>query len=185
MNDEQAQAPLARKLRCYGRRGRRVRTVGSSKDFSVKNCSVKDLGWLACAAVVVCLFPSIDARAQNPAVNDLRAKIFDGRMAQKMFANGLRFCEELDGTNFFFEPRNRVLKLEDYHRSLENLAGAQVYNPEMRRPWTAQDADARWEQVKRQAVRDKQNCALVASLPQLEKQLEEVEAKNEGPPKKE
>ena len=146
--------------------------------------SSKDLGWFVCGAIALCLIPSTGARAQNPTVNDLKAKIFDARMAQKTFVNGLRFCEELDGTNFYFESRNRVLKLEDYHRSLENLAGAKVYNAETRRPWSEQDANARWEQVKRQALRDKETCALVASLPQLEKQLEQVEAKHEEPPKK-
>jgi len=143
----------------------------------------KNLRWFACGAAALCLIPSIVARAQTPAVNDLKAKIFDARMAQKTFVNGLRFCDELDGTNFYFEPRNRVLKLEDYHRSLESLAGAQVFNPETRRPWTPQDAVARWQQVQREALRDKENCTLVKNLPQLEKQLEDVEAKNEAPSK--
>jgi tRNA nucleotidyltransferase/poly(A) polymerase len=146
--------------------------------------SSKDLRWVACSAVALCLIAAAAARAQGSSVNDLKAKIFDARMAQKTFVNGLRFCEQLDGTNFYFEPRNRVLNLEEYHHSLESLAGAQVYNPETRRPWTAQDADARWEQVKREAVRDKENCELVKNLPQLEKQLADVEAKNEEPPKK-
>lgn len=120
------------------------------------------------------------SQAQNPTVNDLKAKIFDARMTQKTFVNGLRFCNELDGSNFYYERRNRVLNLEEYHRSLESLAGARAFNPETRRPWNEQDANARWEQVKQQAVRDKESCALVASLPQLEKQLQELEAKTEA-----
>jgi hypothetical protein len=146
--------------------------------------SSKDLRWVASGAVALCLIAAAAARAQDSSVNDLKAKIFDARMAQKTFVNGLRFCEQLDGTNFYFEPRNRVLNLEEYHHSLESLAGAQAYNPETRRPWSAQDANARWEQVQRQALRDKENCELVKNLPQLEKQLADVEAKQEEPPKK-
>lgn len=100
---------------------------------SAKRLTARDLGWVASGAVALWLIPPIVALAQSPNVNDLKAKIFDARMAEKMFVNGLRFCNELDGTNFYFEPRNRVLKLEDYHRSLENLASAQAYNPETRR----------------------------------------------------
>jgi hypothetical protein len=144
------------------------------------SCS-KDLRWVACGGIALCFGAA--AHAQSPSLNDLKAKIFDARMAQKTFVNGLRFCGELDGSNFYYEPRNRVLKLEDYHRSLESLAGAGVFNPETRRPWTEQDANARWEQVKREAARDRENCALVTSLPQLEKQLEEVQAKQDDPAK--
>jgi hypothetical protein len=136
------------------------------------------------AAIALWLISGAGAHAQSPTVNDLKAKIFDARMAQQTFLNGLRFCAELDGTNFYFAPRNRVLKLEDYHRSLENLASAQTFNPETRRPWSVPEANARWEQVKQQAVRDKDNCALVASLPDLEKQLKELETKHDESQKK-
>ncbi len=87
------------------------------------------------------------------------------------FVNGLRFCKELDGKNFYFEPRNRVLNLEEYHRSLENLARQRVFNPATRRPWNEDDAAARWDQVQKQAITDKATCELVASLPELQKQL--------------
>ena len=53
-----------------------------------------------------------------------------------------------------------------------------MFNPEKRRPWTQDDAAVRWEQVKQQAVRDKAACDLVASLPALEKKLEELEKKS-------
>ena len=76
------------------------------------------------------------ARAQNQAVDDLKGKIFDARMAKQTFAGALKFCSELDGKHFYFQPRDRVLDLEEYHRSLENLAKQQVYNPEKHRPWT-------------------------------------------------
>jgi hypothetical protein len=129
---------------------------------------------LAYGAIALCLLPAA-ARAQNPAVDSLKGKIFDARMAKQTFANGLRFCSELDGNHFYFQPRDRVLDLEEYHRSLENLARQQIFNPEKRRPWTDQDATERWEQVKEQALKDKANCDLVASLPALEKQLDDME----------
>jgi hypothetical protein len=137
---------------------------------------------LAYGALALCLIPFCSLRAQTPAANDLKAKvddlkgkIFDARMVQRTFASGLKFCNELDGTNFYFSPRNRVLNLEEYHRSLESLATAQAYNPQTRRPWTSQDANDRWEQVKKQALSDSQNCTLAASLPELENRLQELQ----------
>jgi hypothetical protein len=129
--------------------------------------------------VALCLFaglPWAHADAQDLTVDEIKGKIFDARMAQQTFANGLRFCSELDGTNFYFAVRNRVIDLEDYHRGLEGLAKAQVYNPQTRRPWSKQDADQRWEEVKKEAARDKDNCSLVTSLPELEKRLETMQA---------
>ncbi len=96
----------------------------------------------ACGAIALmpaCLIlacPILPARAQNQAVDDLKGKIFDARMAKQTFAGGLKFCSELDGKHFYFQPRDRVLDLEEYHRSLENLAKQQVFNPEKHRPWT-------------------------------------------------
>jgi hypothetical protein len=113
--------------------------------------------------------------AQTAAINDLKGKIFDAKMAQQTFAAGLPHCSELDGTSFYLQQRNRVLKLDDYHRSLDNLALQRVFNPETKRPWSQEDADARWEQVKKQALTDQSNCALVASLPDLEKKLEQLQ----------
>jgi hypothetical protein len=112
--------------------------------------------------------------AQTAAINDLKGKIFDAKMAQQTFAAGLQHCSELDGTSFYLQQRNRVLKLDDYHRSLDNLATQRVFNPETKRPWSQEDADARWEQVKKQALADQSNCGLVASLPDLEKKLEQL-----------
>lgn len=115
------------------------------------------------------------AHAQTAAINDLKGKIFDAKMTQQTFAGGLKHCAELDGSNFYFQPRDRVLNLDDYHRSLESLAQQQVFNPATKRPWSQQDADERWRQVKQQAVTDKANCALTTSLPELEKKLEELQ----------
>ena len=133
--------------------------------------------------ILACLMPSAPLRAQNQAADDLKGKIFDARMAKQTFAGGLKFCNELDGKHFYFQARDRVLDLEEYHRSLENLAKQQVFNPEKHRPWTEQDAAERWDQVKKQAASDQANCQLVANLPTLEKQLDELENKSQTPEK--
>jgi hypothetical protein len=117
-----------------------------------------------------------NAAIQNAAINDVKGQIFDAKMAQQTFAGGLKHCNELDGSNFYFQPRDRVLNLTEYHRSLDNLALQGVFNPETKRPWNQQDADARWEQVRKQALSDQANCALVTSLPDLQKKLEELQS---------
>jgi len=143
--------------------------------------------WLRFAggAVGAALLLGSPARGEG-LINDLKAKIFDAKMALKTFVGGLRHCNELDGTNFYFQPRDRVLNLEEYHLSLDNLVKSQAFNPEKHRPWTDADAHDRWEQVKKQAARDKEVCKLVAALPELEKRLEEAEHKPAEPsePKK-
>jgi tRNA nucleotidyltransferase/poly(A) polymerase len=126
-----------------------------------------------------------NGQAQSPAIDELKGKIFDARMAQQTFAGGLKFCEELNGKSFYFRLRNRVLNLEEYFQSLENLAKAQVFNPEKRRPWSLQDAKERWEEVKKQAAEDKQKCELVQNLPELEKQLQELQKNAAASEKKE
>jgi len=108
-------------------------------------------------------------------MNDLRGKIFDAKMAQQTFAGGLPHCNELNGTNFYFAPRDRVLNLDDYHRSLISLALSGAFNPETKRPWSQEDAEARWAEVQKQAQADRTNCVLVTSLPFLQKKLEELQ----------
>ena len=130
---------------------------------------------LVCGATAMLLAACGAAWAQTAAIDDLKGKIFDARMAQQTFAQSLQHCDELDGKNFYFRLRNRILNLEEYFRSLENLAKAQVFNPETKRPWTLEDAKARWEQVKKEAQADKERCELVRSLPELEKRLQELE----------
>ncbi len=115
------------------------------------------------------------AAAQNAAINELKGKILDARIAQQTFANGLKYCSELNGKSFYYQLRSRILNLEEYFHSLENLVKAQVFNPDKRRPWTLQDAKERWEEVKKQAQADKEKCELVQSLPELEKRLEELQ----------
>jgi len=131
--------------------------------------------WVRLFAVLTST-PLYAQNAQNAdAINDLKAKIFDARLAQRNFSAGLRHCSELNGTNFYFEQRDRVLNLQDYRRSLDNLVTQGAFNPETRRPWNKQDAEARWAQVQKQATTDQANCAAVASLPFLEKKLKELQ----------
>jgi hypothetical protein len=128
------------------------------------------------------------AQAQTPAIDELKGKIFDAHMAEQMFAGGLKYCDELDGKTFYYQIRNRILNLEEFAHSLDNLVKAQVFNPAKRRPWTLEDAKERWEEVKRQAKEDKEKCELVRSLPELEKRLQELQQKaaaSEQPGKKE
>jgi hypothetical protein len=136
----------------------------------------KGAAWVACGAVAFGLLPCTVGHAQNPAIDDLKGKIFDARMAQQQLGKGARFCENLDGKSFYYHLRDRVLDLEEYGHSLENLVKAEVYNPDKRRPWSLQDAEERLEEVKKQAAEDKQKCDLVRSLPQFEKHLQELEA---------
>ena len=84
-------------------------------------------------ALALGLVPAVAAGApdkiQQQAVDDLKGRIFDARMVQRTFERGLKYCSALDGNHFYFLPRDRVLKLEDYHRSLEALAKQQAFNP--------------------------------------------------------
>lgn len=155
--------------------------------FGLAQFGLARLGLRAASAVVLAGAAlaaglTMPARAQNATVDDLKGKIFDARMAQQTFAGGLRHCKELNGSNFYFQPRDRVLNLEDYHRSLDNLAMQGVFNPETHKPWNKQDADARWAEVQKEAVKDQSNCALVASLPDLQKKLQALQQQASSPP---
>ena len=79
-------------------------------------------------------------------------------MAVQTFAQGLKHCGELNGTTFYMQTRDRVINLEDYHRSLDNLASQGVFNPETKRPWNQQDADARWEVIKKERPRTRRHA---------------------------
>jgi tRNA nucleotidyltransferase/poly(A) polymerase len=137
----------------------------------------KHPAWLGAYIVAICLVSTTAGQAQTPAMDELKGKIFDARMAEKTFSGGLKYCNELNGKNFYFQLRNRILNLEEYFQSLENLVKAQVFNPAKRRPWSLEDAKERWEEVKRQAQEDREKCALVQNLPALEKQLQELQQK--------
>jgi hypothetical protein len=147
-------------------------------------CGARALCLMPACLILACFAASAPVRAQNQAADDLKGKIFDARMAKQTFAGALKFCNELDGKHFYFQARDRVLDLEEFHRSLENLAKQQVFNPEKHRPWTEQDAAERWDQVQKQAASDQANCQLVASLPALEKQLDDLEKNPPAPEKK-
>ncbi len=136
--------------------------------------------WLACAAAVLGVVVAPALQAQTPEIDALKGKIFDARMASQTFVNGLKFCDELNGKSFYFQLRNRVLLLDEYFQSLENLVKAQVYNPQKKRPWTIEDAKERWEEVKKEAQADKEKCELVRSLPALEKQLDALQKNAEA-----
>jgi hypothetical protein len=134
-------------------------------------------------AVLLVLTASFPLRAQtSEALNELKAKIWEAQLVQRNFSAGLRHCNELNGTNFYFEQRDRVLNLQDYRRSLDNLTAQGAYNPETRRPWSKQDADTRWAQVQKEAVTHEANCAAVASLPFLENKLKELEKQQSAAP---
>jgi hypothetical protein len=126
-------------------------------------------------AAALCLFFSAPLYAQNPPIEELKVKIRDARTLQQTFVKGLKFCNELNGTNFYLEKRDGVVGLEDFHRSLGSLVKGQALNPEKKRPWSEQDATDRWAQAQQEAAKDKANCQLVASLPDLEKQLAELQ----------
>jgi hypothetical protein len=147
------------------------------KDAAVTNANRRASGVIALCLSACCLILPVSVQAQNQAIDDLKGKIFDANMAKQTFARGLRFCNELDGNHFYFQPRDRVLDLEEYHRSLENLAREHVFNPETRRPWSEADAAARWAHVQKEAVQNKADCQIVATLPALQQQLEELEKK--------
>ena len=130
---------------------------------------------IVCGAAALCLLFSASLYAQNSAIEELKVRIFDARTLQQTFAKGLNFCKELNGTNFYFALRDRVFDLQEFHRSLASLVKQQVFNPEKKRPWNEQDATDRWDQVQQEAAKDKANCQLVASLPDREKQLNELQ----------
>ena len=133
-------------------------------------------------SLLLVLTASNPLHAQNSeALNDIKAKIWEAQLLQRNFSGGLRHCNELNGTNFYFEQRDRVLNLQDYRRSLDNLAAQGAYNPETKRPWNKQDADARWAQVQKDAVTQQANCAAVASLFFLEKKLKELQQQSGTP----
>lgn len=119
--------------------------------------------------------PPAPLHAQNLTIDDLKGKISAAQTVQEAFAKALPHCGELNGANFYFQPRDRVLNLTDYHRSLDSLALQRAFNPDTHRPWSQEDAEARWDEVQKQAAQDRANCALVASLPFLQKKLQELQ----------
>jgi len=130
---------------------------------------------MLCAAGAIVAISATPGLAQGQSIAELKTKISEAHAAQTTFANGLRFCKELDGKHFYLAPRNRVLGLDEYHRAIENLAREKAFNAETHRPWDEAEANTRWEQAKLEAVKDKASCELVANLPAYEKRLQELE----------
>jgi hypothetical protein len=127
------------------------------------------------ATAVIGLNLSWSSQAQTADVNDLSGKISNAKMVQQTFTGGLQHCSEFNGANFYLQARDRVLNLEDYHRSLNSLILQQAYNYETRQPWDRREADKRWAEAQQLAITDKTNCQLVASLPDMQKRLEELQ----------
>jgi hypothetical protein len=133
-------------------------------------------GGIISIALLLSLDLSASAQVADSSINDVKVKILDAQSVQSHFSASLKHCSELDGTSFYFQARDRVLKLEDYHRALNNLVLARAFNPETKKPWDQHEADARWEQVRKQASEDKTHCELVASLPFLQKKLQDLQS---------
>jgi hypothetical protein len=134
-------------------------------------------------AALLALLIGHPLHAQNTeSVSEIKAKIWEAELAQRNFARGLPHCNELNGTNFYFDARDRVLNLQDYRRSLDNLVAQGSFNIDTRRPWNKEDADARLAQVQKQAVADQASCTAVASLPFLRKKLKELEQQQTSAP---
>src|ERR1700728_1941429 len=155
-----------------------------SRDCKVGTVRSRADAALLISCVTALWFAAVGGRAQTPAIDELKGKIFDARMAQQTFSGGLKYCSDLNGKSFYFQLRNRILNLEEYFQSLENLVKAEVYSPAKRRAWTMEDAKERWEEVKKQAQEDKRKCELVQSLPELQRQLQELEKNAAGAPDK-
>jgi hypothetical protein len=127
------------------------------------------------ATAVIGLNLSWSSQAQTADINDLSGKISNAKMVQQTFTGGLQHCSEFNGANFYLQARDRVLNLEDYHRSLNSLILQQAYNYETRQPWDRREADKRWAEAQQLAITDITNCQLVASLPDMQKRLEELQ----------
>jgi hypothetical protein len=55
-----------------------------------------DVYRIACGVAFLLIVCS-SVRAQDPAIDDLKGKIFDARMAQQTLGDGLKYCPELNG----------------------------------------------------------------------------------------
>src|SRR5262249_62418568 len=98
-------------------------------------------------ALLLVLTASTPLNAQNSeALNDIKAKIWEAQLVQRNFAGGLRHCNEVNGTNFYLEQRDRVLNLQGYRRSLDNLLAQGAYNPDTKRPRSKKGAEDPWAQ---------------------------------------
>jgi len=104
-------------------------------------------------------------------INGIKVEITEAENIQKKYSSALKYCHLLDGKNFYLQNQDRVLNVEQYHKSLENLVKERVFNPQRKGPWTAADAEDRLKVVEKMADHDKYRCEVVAKLPALQKEL--------------
>jgi hypothetical protein len=126
------------------------------------------------AMVVPLAWPAV-LHAEDPQllakINGIKVEIIEAENIQKKFSAALKHCHLLDGKNFYMQNQDRILNVEQYHKSLENLVKDRVFNPQKKGPWTGADAEDRLKVVEKMAEHDKYRCEIVAKLPALQKEL--------------
>jgi hypothetical protein len=115
--------------------------------------------------------------AANPAVKSLKSDINDARNLQRVFADGLPHCSELNGTAFYNATQKRVIVLSELQASMQHLINDQVFNSQKSHLWSKEDSDERMKAAQAQADKDKNTCNLVARLPDMIKELAALESK--------
>jgi hypothetical protein len=158
------------------RNGTRLLSYGA-REFTGQ--TMKRIG-LALTVMLPALAPPTALRAEDAKIRILKLEIAQIRHIEKKFAAGLKYCGNLDGNHVFLENQQRILNLEVARASLDNLVKDNVYNPLKKRPWTSADAAERMQQMKRLADQEQSDCARVAKLPALQKELADLEAKTKS-----
>ena len=136
---------------------------------------IKRGGAIAIAVGLMPLFAH--AQEPNPAIKTIKSDIAEAHNVQKSFAEGLPHCAALDGKSYYNGVQKRVVQLSELKTSVDNLVKDQVFNPQKKRPWNASDAEERMQLGRLQAERDRDNCKLVAKLPELTKELSALESR--------
>jgi hypothetical protein len=131
---------------------------------------------LTLMTILPAILPPAAARADDTKIRILKLEIAQIRHIEKKFASGLKFCNSLDGNHVYLENQQRMLNIDDARASMQNLVKDNVFNPAKKRPWNNADAEERLQQMKRLAEQEKSDCATVAKLPALQKELAELEA---------
>ena len=135
----------------------------------------------ALGAIVIAFNFSVSGHAQNDSINDLKVKIFEAKTVQQTFGGGLKHCNEIDGKNFYLQPRDRVIRLDDFHRSLDSLVLGQVFNAETKRPWIRRTPMRAGIKYKSRRSTTRPNAIWSRTLPLLEKKLDDLQ--RQAPPK--
>jgi hypothetical protein len=108
-----------------------------------------------------------EARLGDAKITALRMEILALENTKRKLGEGWKHCDALDGKSIYLENQKRVQNIEDYHGALLRLVKDQAFNPEKKRPWSAEDAEARWQAVQKLALEEKSHCATIAKLPAL------------------